>query len=462
VAPLSTLGLAATLVVAAAWTLVHMPVGVSVPVVIGGCLALIAWLLYPDTPVYALLALSPFTLTFDAGPLKEIFVQDLILGVLIVAVASETLAGTQRPTRLRSRLGAVLILLWVVLFLWDCFTYRFGAGNQWLMSTEVKNAWYTYRQIARYMLPFPIVVLYLRDPRPAGRVVDLLLLSSAGMALYAVLVAPATGYVAIRPFETGNQLAGYLVAVVPFAAARLFMSGSRRSRLLAAVALLVMLRAVWLSGSRGGIVGCLAALFPMALFLPRRRVAAAVLGGAIALTVVACVRGDLLDSPKLRRFLTLGQLENVETFRWRTEQWEWFLQRLNSSPVVGVGSDVDRTLSDVDRAETPHSTYLAIAMRSGYVGLLLTVALVAAAAALCVHGLRARAGHPEGKVLWMGLLGGIAGLGTHGIGEATFLLGQVLFFFYTVLGFTVVEARGTLWSGERGSRWTAARGGERA
>jgi len=442
-APLATFGLATILVVAAAWTLVRLPVGVAVPVVLGGSVALTAWLLYPDAPAYALLALAPFTVEFNAGPLKDIYVQDLILGVLTIVVLSATLAGLQPQTRFRSRAAAVLVLLWVALFLWDCFTYRFGSGNRWLMSSEIKNAWYTYRQIARYMLPFPIVALYLRDPRPAGRVVDVILLVCGGMALYAVLVAPETGYVAIGPFETGNQLAGFLVPTVPFAAARLFMADSRRSRLLAATALLVMLRAIWLSGSRGGIVGCIATFFPMALFLPRRRIAAVLMGGVIALAVVLCFEGNLLNSPKLRRFLTIGHFEDVETFRWRTEQWEFFMERLNASPITGVGTDVDRALSDLDRAQTPHNAYLAIAMRSGYVGLVLTVGFVVAAAALCVRSLRAPGGHPEGRVLWVGLLGAIAGLAVHGLGEATFLLAQVLFFFYIVLAFAVVEAAGS-------------------
>jgi O-antigen ligase len=442
-ASLATFGVATILVVAAAWTLVRMPVGVAVPAVLGGSVALTAWLLYPDSPAYALLALCPFTVAFDAGPLKDVYVQDLILGVLTIVVLSATLAGMQRQTRFRSRTAAIVILLWVVLFLWDCFTYRFGSGNRWLMSSEIKNAWYTYRQIARYMLPFPIVALYLRDPRPAGRVVDVILLSCGGMALYAVLVAPRTGYVAIGPFDTGNQLAGFLVPAVPFAAARLFMAEGRRSRLLAAAALLVMLRAIWLSGSRGGSVGCLATFFPMALFLPRRRIAAVLMGGAIALAVVACFEGNLLNSPKLRRYLTIGHFENVETFRWRTEQWEFFMQRLNASPITGVGTDVDRALIDLDRAQTPHNAYLAVAMRSGYVGLFLTVAFVLAAAALCVQRLLASGGHPEGRILWVGLLGAIVGLAVHGLGEATFLLAQVLFFFYTVLAFAVVEAAGS-------------------
>jgi len=444
-APLLTFALATTLVVAAAWSLVHFPAIVAVPVILGGSAAITAWILYPDSPAYALLALCPFSITFNVGMLKDVYLQDLILAALAVAVGSGILAGVQRETRFRSNLGASLILLWAIVLLWNSLTYRFGSANAWLMSTEVKNVWYTYRQIVRYMLPFPIVALYLRDPHPAGRVVDLVLLVTGGMALYAVVNASQTNFVALGPFETGNQMAGFLVPIVPFGTARLFMAESRRSRVLAAVALLIMLRAIWLTGSRGGMVGCLASFLPLALFLPRRRIAALAMGGAIVLVVAAFIQGDLLNSPKMQRFLTLGQFENTETFRWREEQWAIFMDRLNGSPVMGVGSDVDKSLILMDRAQTPHNSYLAIAMRSGYVGLVLTMLLIVVIALLCVRGLLAPGSHPEARVLWMGLLGSITGLLVHGLGEATLVLSQVLFFLYTMLGFAMVEAAGSSW-----------------
>lgn len=441
--PVASIALASILVISSAWALVTLPISMSIPIVLGGSAAVTGWLVFPDAPAYALLLLAPYTIAFNAGPLNGVILQDLILGVLGIAVGSGILAGVQRETRFRTRIGLALIVLWALLFVWNAYTYRFGVFNHWLMSSdETKNVWYTYRQIWRTMLPFPIVALYLRDSHPAGKVVDVLLLGTGAMAAWAVFKAPETHYVAIGPFETGNQLAGYLVPNVPFAAGRLLMSESRRSKLLALAALVFMVRSIWLSGSRGGFVACFASLLPLALFVPRRRVGAIAAVGAIGL-VMAVAQGGLLHSTKLQRFLTLGRFENEETFRWREEQWAIFMSTLKQHPIMGTGSDVDKTLADLDRAQTPHNTYLGLAMKAGIPGAVFMVTMLAVVALSCVRGLLAPGTDAEAMVFWMGLLGAVIGLAVHGLGEATIILASVQFLLWTLLGFAVVEATGT-------------------
>ena len=157
--PFATIALAAGLAVAAAWALVTLPSSMAIPIVLGGSAAITGWLLFPDAPAYALLILAPYTIAFNAGPLNGVFLQDVILGVLGIAVGSGILAGVQRETRFRTRLGLALIIMWFLLAIWNAYTYRFGVANHWLMSSETKNIWYTYRQIWRCMLPFPIVAI---------------------------------------------------------------------------------------------------------------------------------------------------------------------------------------------------------------------------------------------------------------------------------------------------------------
>jgi len=442
--PIVSIVFAGLLVVAAAWALVTLPASLAIPIVIGGSAAITAWMVFPDSPAYALLVLSPYVISFNVGPLNGVYVQDLIVGALAIAVGSGILAGVQRETRFRTRLGMTLIVLWALLALWNAYTYRFGVANRWLMSDETKNVWYTYRQIWRTMLPFPIVALYLRDPHPSGKVIDLLLLTSGALAAWAVFKAPETHYVAVGPFETGNQLSGYLVPIVPFAAARILLSESRRSKLLAAVAMLCMVRAMWLSGSRGGFIGCVASLLPLALFVPRRRVGAVAGVAAIAL-VLAVSQGGLLHSTKLQRFLSIGKFETDETFRWREEQWAIFMNSLRQHPITGTGSDVDKTLVELDRAQTPHNAYLGLAMRAGIPGAVLAVLMLAVVALSCVRGLLAPGTEPEAMVFWMGLLGSVIGLAVHGLGEATIILASVQYLLWTLLGFAVVEATGSSW-----------------
>ena len=427
------------LVLAAGWLLVRMPPSVSLPVVMGGSLGLTVWLLYPDAPAYSLLALAPFALEFTLGPLNGVKVHDVVIAVLGLTVASAVLTGLHRRDRFAERIVATLMVFWVALLIWSSVTYLYGAANQWLLSTPVKNAWYVYRQIVRVLLPFPLILLFLRDAQPAGRALDVTLVVHGGLALHAVMTAPQTKYVAVGPFETGNQLAGYLVPIVPFAAARLFLSGSWRTRLLALGVLLVILRAIWLTGSRGGLAAAVATFLPLVMIVPRRRFAAAVGVGLVVGLVGLLTQGDILNSPKLQRFLTLGHFENQETYKWRQEQWALFMDRLAEHPWMGTGSDVDRSLADLDRAQTPHNTYLGIAMRSGVPGLALWLAVLGLAALASIRGLLAPTAEGQARMLYVGVLGMILGLAVHGFGEATLLLPQVQFFFWVVLGFTLVQ-----------------------
>jgi len=222
------------------------------------------------------------------------------------------------------------------------------------------------------------------------------------------------------------------------------MAESRRSKLLALVAMLCMIRAMWLTGSRGGFIACVASLLPLAFFVPRRRIGAIAAVGGIAM-VLALSQGNLLNSTKLQRYLTIGHFETDETFRWREEQWSIFMNSLKQHPITGTGSDVDRTLADLDRAQTPHNTYLGVAMRSGIPGVFLTMMMLGIVILACVRGLLSPGNDPEAKVFWMGLLGAILGLLVHGLGEATILLASVQMLLWTLLGFAVVEASGSPW-----------------
>jgi O-antigen ligase len=429
------------LVLAAAWAVVTLPPYLAVAIVLGGSAAVTAWLVFPDSPVYALLALAPFSISFNLGVLHGVELHDLVLGVLLVTVASAILSGLQKEARFATHVGTGLLILWILIFVWTAFTYRYGSANRWLMSTTVKNTWYIYRQVGRLLLPFPLIVCYLRNPHPARRVVDVLLLVNAGLAVFAILRAPQTQYVATGPFETGNQLAGYLVPVIPFAAARLFLGIGWRGKILGGAALPVMLRALWLTGSRGGLAGAVMSFLPLALFVPRRR-----LGAAAAVVVVAglagvLTQGDILDRPKFQRFLTLGNFENQETFKWRQEQWAMFMNRLAENPWMGTGSDVDKSLAELDRAQTPHNSYLGLAMRSGIPGVALWIALLGVAGLACLRGLLAPAASVDAQILWLGLIGALAGLILHGFGEATLLLSAVQILFWCLLGFSLVELR---------------------
>jgi O-antigen ligase len=425
------------------WVVVYLPPGVGLALAAGGFAATL-WLQAPVLALYGLAAICPFDLAYEVAGLSDVRLQDILLLAMAVPAVTAIFSRSPRRLRLKTPMAAALLGLWTFLLVWGSITFLLGPVNQWLLKDAFHNSWYVYRDIGRSLLIFPLVIVCYDNRRSIERVIDILVAVGAGVALNAIWLARGSEDNATGNFGTTNALAGFLILIIPFAAARLFMNERWAVRVPHAAALLVMLRALWLAGSRGGLVAFLASMGVLALLVPRRRAVAA---GAVALVVLSFaigMRGGLLELPMMQRFIVLTDVKDVETFQWRQEQWGLFIQRIRERPWLGTGSDVDESLREMDRARTAHNAFLALSMKSGIPtavawGLVLLLAL-----ALFVRGVMVRAG-PGDRAFWIGGLGFLVALIVHNMVESTLLgvVTQHIFWLVTAAALVLVSPGAT-------------------
>ena len=414
---LAALGLALAMAVPA------LPMGLVLACVLGG-FAVVAWLLWPVLAVYALVLLAPFSMSFEVGGLAGVVVQDGVLLGMAATMAISTLGGSARVGRFSDPLVRGLLVLWGFLAVWGTITFIEGPANQYFLKGFVPNTWYVYRGVLRDLLPFPLALFCLKDRRSTFHVVDLLIAVTTVVSCDAIYQAGLTGEEATGSFDTKNQFAGFLVIVLPLVVARMLLAPGWSRRILYGLALPILLRGLWLAGSRGGLVALVAAFAALTLVVPRQRLLAFGTSAVLLLAVIVSLKTNILEKPMVRRYLTLGNAAEDDNYQWREEQWQLFLDRLKERPVMGTGSDVVESMNALDRAPTAHNGYLGVAMRSGvpataaWVLLLLVLMVASARAAL------ASADHQD-RSLWAGFFGCLTALVVHNYVETTMLMSQV-------------------------------------
>jgi O-antigen ligase len=200
-----------------------------------------------------------------------------------------------------------------------------------------------------------------------------------------------------------------MVMMMPLASAQLLLGDRPLRRVLHGTALAVMLRALWLSGSRGGLVAFLASFGILAIFVPRRRAVAVGAAGLVGVALVVALRGDVLNMPMMQRFIVLTDVKDVDTFQWRQEQWAIFIQRIRDRPWLGSGSDVDESLLEMDRARTAHNAFLALSVKSGIPSAVAWALALIALLGLSLRGIL-RSCTAQEKAFWVGALSFLVGL----------------------------------------------------
>jgi len=414
--------------------------------VIGGVVGLTLWLQAPELGVYALVAILPFSLQYTVGGIQDVTIRDALIAAMGVSVLSTLMSRTRRAERLKTRFTRRILWIWTPLLVWASITFVLGPANQSFLKDSFHNAWYIWGDAGRSMFVFPLVLIGLGQRRSVDMVQDILSGVGAGVSINAILLAQGSDDNAMGHFDHNNQLAGYLVMVLPLCLARVAMHPDRRTRIFNAVAAVPMLRALWLAGSRGGLVAFLASLAVLALFMPKRKLAAGAVLGLAVLALVVGMRGG--DIPMLNRFLVLRDVKDVETFQWRQEQWQIFIDRIRQRPILGWGSDVDESLKDLDRARTAHNAFLALAVKSGIPA---TCAWIVILGLCFVEALR-RVMSPRNLDLrwfWAGMLSFLAAIVVHNLVESMLLTTVSQGIFWTELACAAYLSY--LYEGERGS-----------
>jgi O-antigen ligase len=185
------------------------------------------------------------------------------------------------------------------------------------------------------------------------------------------------GGIPFGPYVNRNHFAGFIGLVIPVALVPLVLGKVRRERWLAAGTFtLVPIGALFLSGSRGGIVSFAVGLGVLALIMALRRVGGRhVLAGAVVLLLAFLMVSWLGVRQVLERFSSLQSLEVTVGKRasMRAGAWHIFLDH----PWIGTGLGTLQiafpayeTLYDGKIVNHAHNDYLEAAAETGFVGIL--------------------------------------------------------------------------------------------
>jgi O-antigen ligase len=293
-----------------------------------------------------------------------------------------------------------------------------------LSSLWAENPSDTFTVLTQYGLDallFVIVFEAVRTPAHVKGLLAALVAGGAVAAAYGIIAAPNVASVASSPTAAAdldrlrgtiadpNQLAAVLVVALVLAAtlAAITRSPARRMVLIGAGG--IALLSIFLTASRGGVVGLVAALLT-GICLARGHRAAAV-GWALAVVAASVVYVGLFDPGVVQRYST------ADGGNGRTDIWKVGWRMVEAHPVRGVGagnfrdSSVHYVLvqpgaiadSDIiiDEPHFAHNVYLEVLAELGAVGLALFLALVGAAIGTGVQAARrfARAGDGSMELL---------------------------------------------------------------
>jgi putative inorganic carbon (HCO3(-)) transporter len=238
------------------------------------------------------------------------------------------------------------------------------------------------------------------------------------------------------PLENPNLLAGYLIPILPIALVALLRWRSWPQRLFAGCALLLGAVALFLSYSRGGWLGMLAALGSLALLLVlrqtrqwpplwRRLFPALLLVAAVAVLVVAVTQVE----PLRIRVLSLLAGREDSSNNFRINVWLAAIDMIQARPWLGIGPG--NTAFNLIYPLYQQPKFNALSAYSVPLELLVEggVPYLLAAVGLLIASLRAGLAQLKGESSWalpaLAALAAIAGLGVQGITDTIFFRPEV-------------------------------------
>ena len=238
------------------------------------------------------------------------------------------------------------------------------------------------------------------------------------------------------PLENPNLLAGYLIPILPIALVALLRWRSWPQRLFAATALLLGAIALFLSYSRGGWLGMLAALGALGLLLVlrqtrqwpplwRRLFPLLLLVGAVAMLVVAVTQVE----PLRIRVLSLVAGREDSSNNFRINVWLAAIDMIQARPWLGIGPG--NTAFNLIYPLYQQPKFNALSAYSVPLELLVEggVPYLLAALGLLVASLRAGLAQLKGESPWalpaLAAVAAIAGLGVQGITDTIFFRPEV-------------------------------------
>jgi putative inorganic carbon (hco3(-)) transporter len=217
-----------------------------------------------------------------------------------------------------------------------------------------------------------------------------------------------------------NSLAGYLNAVIPFALGVAVLGKTRGMRRLALVCLVTAGAALFLTGSRGGMVACgVFLLFSLVFLPPRRTTLAVVLASALLAMAIAIPLASTAGAPAER-------LQSVDDYTQQSRLALWgsaFIIFMHH-PVLGNGFGTYRYafhkyVLGINEDLDAHNLYLQTLSETGAIGFIVFFATVSW---FFRHGIRLmKSSDPLWRIVGIGTAGALITTLTHGLVDYLFI-----------------------------------------
>ncbi|MBN1122527.1 MAG: O-antigen ligase family protein [Anaerolineae bacterium] len=300
------------------------------------------------------------------------------------------------------------------------------------------------------MVLYVVMRTFTLTRREQWRIADMFVLAGVivaviGLGQYVTgtnLITAEAGIPRLRSvYNSPNGAALFLGRTIPVAAAVALIGGEKWRRWLYGAAVLIMIGAMGLTLSKGGLLLALPAAIGMVvvLWLGRR--------GLILVGVGAALEGlALIPLSRIPRFKGLFDFTSgTSTSFFRLQLWKSAVQMIKEHPLTGVGLDqflyayrgryIQPEAWQEPNLSTPHNFILSFWTRLGFVGVAVVVWMQVAfwRMAWCTQK-RLKDGNESLRALVIGLMGSMAAFVAHGLVDEPYFLIDMAFVFFMTLG----------------------------
>jgi tetratricopeptide (TPR) repeat protein/O-antigen ligase len=243
-----------------------------------------------------------------------------------------------------------------------------------------------------FVLIFLVVLNNLRGKKRINRIINVMIVTGFLVACFGVIQKftwngkifwvkeLARGGSPFGPYINYNHFAGYMEMLIPLSLGMLFTDIRREKKILFGFMALIMISALFISLSRGGILGFLGSIFFMSFMLTIMKTTKKALwvSGIILLAIIIALLWLNLH-PTLDKFLAMGRIEDLKA-DVRISTWQGTWQMIRDFPIIGIGFGAFQYLfPKYQMAETKllfqytHNDYLQLWSEMGLIGLLITL-----------------------------------------------------------------------------------------
>lgn len=314
---------------------------------------------------------------------------------------------------------------------------------QGYLTNPARFGYQIYRYCLRTVAYYPLAVILLSDKQRFKSA--LIAYWVAGLLCGAIAIPQGyAGQRAPGPFTNANALGTVLILPVLVCVLFMILPAPRRRVYLLFASLLVLLRALLFTQSRGAQVASAVAVTVLmwALLkipLTRTRLRRFMLAIPLLLIGLFVLVPDILERPHIQKMLSVTSGTGDSTMRWRMEKrWPHFWRIAIEHPWLGTGTEVDPSLGRA--GNTPHNGYLALAVKSGFpvLGMYVLAAILGLRDGYTVFR---RARDPELRALGAFAAAAILAILVHNSVDSIFMNAFMRNAFWVMVAFSAVSAR---------------------